>query len=142
MEKPIIIDGNLTVDDRGIVSFINDFSFKRVKRFYMVENHERGFIRAWHGHKNEAKYVLVVSGSILMGISKLDATSIDFPQKFILSSKKPSLLYIPPGYFNGFQSLEENTKIIFFSTSTLEESKDDDIRKEWRFWNIWDKNYR
>ena len=63
--------GDISVDDRGRVSYINDFDFKDVKRFYMVENHEKGFIRAWHGHKNEGKYVYVVSGTALVGVVNL-----------------------------------------------------------------------
>ena len=58
----ILLNGGLAVDDRGQVSFVNDFHFENVKRFYMVSNHKQGFIRAWHGHKNESKYVSVVSG--------------------------------------------------------------------------------
>jgi dTDP-4-dehydrorhamnose 3,5-epimerase len=62
--------------------------------------------------------------------------------KFVLSSQTPKVLWIPPGYFNGFKSLEENTKIIFFSTSTLEESLGDDIREDHDKWNIWNEDYR
>jgi dTDP-4-dehydrorhamnose 3,5-epimerase len=62
--------------------------------------------------------------------------------KFVLSDKSPKILWIPPGNFNGFKSLEENTKIIFFSTSSLEESMGDDIRESHDKWNIWLDDYR
>ena len=55
-----ILDGGIATDDRGCVRFVNDFNFKGVKRFYQVENHRQGFIRAWHGHKKEGKYVYTV----------------------------------------------------------------------------------
>tara|TARA_R110000824_G_scaffold375398_1_gene566295 strand:- start:1399 stop:1812 length:414 start_codon:yes stop_codon:yes gene_type:complete len=129
-----LIDGGVAVDDRGQLSFVNDFNFENVKRFYMVENHEKGFIRAWHGHKKEGKYVYVPSGAILIGAVDLDTEQID---RFVLSSSKPQVLYIPPGYANGFMNLQDNTKVIFFSTSTLEESVGDDIRFEWDKWDIW-----
>ncbi len=58
-----LIPGNVFADDRGFLRFINDFNFENVKRFYQVENHRQGFIRAWHGHKKEAKYVYVSKGS-------------------------------------------------------------------------------
>ena len=58
MDAPWLIEGGLAVDDRGIVSFVNDFDFAGVKRFYMVSNHKAGFVRAWHAHKHEAKYVM------------------------------------------------------------------------------------
>ena len=134
-----VINGGVSVDDRGSVRFVNDFNFEGVKRFYQVENHSRGFIRAWHGHKKEGKYVYVVNGSALVGVVNMETEEIT---KFVLSSQTPKVLWIPPGYFNGFKSLEENTKIIFFSTSTLEESLGDDIREDHDKWNIWNEEYR
>lgn len=139
-----LIKGGISIDDRGCLRFANDFNFEGVKRFYQVENHRRGFIRAWHGHRNEGKYVWVTSGTALIGVVPLDSKEGDMSnvKKFVLSDKSPSILWIPKGNYNGFMSLEENTKIIFFSTSTLEESKDDDIRKEYDVWNIWNENFR
>jgi dTDP-4-dehydrorhamnose 3,5-epimerase len=134
-----ILNGGISVDDRGSVRFVNDFNFSDVKRFYQVENHSRGFIRAWHGHKKEGKYVYVVSGSALIGVVNMETEKIS---KFVLSDKSPKILWIPPGNYNGFKSLEENTKILFFSTSTLEESLGDDIRECHDKWNIWEEEYR
>jgi dTDP-4-dehydrorhamnose 3,5-epimerase-like enzyme len=135
------IDGGLAVDDRGQVSFINDFNFKDVKRFYMVSNHSAGFVRAWHAHKKEAKYVLVVKGAAVVGavaIDDWDKPSKDAKvERFVLSEKKPSILFIPAGYANGFMSLTKDAQIMFFSTSTLEESLGDDFRYEARYWDIW-----
>ena len=137
--KEKIISGGLAVDDRGSVRFINEFDFKGVKRFYHVENHKRGFIRAWHGHVKEGKYVYVVDGSALIGVVNMKTNEVS---KYVLSNKSPKILWIPPGYFNGFKSLEENTKIMFFSTSSLEESLGDDIRKDFDEWDIWSDDYR
>lgn len=134
-----LINGGISVDDRGSVRFVNDFNFEGVKRFYQVENHDNNFIRAWHGHEKEGKYVYVASGSILIGVVNIETEEIS---KYVLSSLSPKILYIPPGFYNGFQTLEKNTKVLFFSTSTLEESLGDDIRQEYDRWNIWEKNYR
>ncbi len=135
-----IINGGIATDDRGSVMFVNDFDFLNVKRFYVVENHRSGFIRAWHGHNKEAKYVFVVSGTALIGAVKMN--SDDEAKKFILSDKNPKILYIPPGHANGFKTLEEGTKIIFYSTSTLEESLGDDIRFSFDKWDIWKEDFR
>lgn len=137
--QPKIYNGGLAVDDRGTVSFVNDFNFEGVKRCYMVENHERGFIRSWHGHRNEGKYVSVVNGSAIVGAVNMETEKVE---RYVLSSKKPQILWIPPGFANGFKSLEENTKIIFYSTSTLEESLNDDIRFPHDKWDIWNIEYR
>jgi dTDP-4-dehydrorhamnose 3,5-epimerase len=142
-KKPFLIDGGLAIDDRGLLVFANNFDFKNIKRFYMAENFSTDTIRAFHGHLKEEKYVLVVSGSAI--VVAVEMNNVKRPSKnkevyrFILSFKKPSVLYIPAGYVNGFKALEKNTKIIFFSTSTLEESKNDDFRFPADYWGtkIW-----
>jgi len=139
MKDPRIILGGIAVDDRGSVSFVNDFNFSDIKRFYMVENHRVGFIRAWHGHEKEGKYVFVAKGAALIGAVEMNSSD---PKKFILSDKSPRILFIPPGYANGFKTLEEGTRIIFYSTSTLEESLGDDIRFSFDHWDIWKEDFR
>jgi hypothetical protein len=36
---PHLIQGNIAVDDRGSLFFVNDFSLRDLKRFYVVSNH-------------------------------------------------------------------------------------------------------
>lgn len=153
MEKNNIktINGAVATDDRGSVRFVNDFNFERVKRFYQVQNHVQGFIRAWHAHEKEAKYVYVAKGSALVGAIPLEhmlsikaGAGVDVSKifKITISSNNPRIVYIPAGYANGFKSLEDNTIIQFFSTSSLEDSLGDDIRFEYDLVNIWKEDYR
>ena len=141
VDKPKLIQGGIAIDDRGSLSFVNDFNFANIKRFYMVENHQQGFVRAWHAHKKEMKCVMVVAGSALIGAVKIDdwknPSRDTLPEKFVLSDRKPSVLYIPAGYANGFMSLTKNAKIVFFSSSSLEESMGDDFRYPAQYWDIW-----
>ncbi len=140
---PSIINGKLRSDERGVVKFINDFNFEGIKRFYLIENANTKIIRAFHGHMKEAKYVYVVSGSILLCTVFLDDSKNPSREnkieKFILKADLPQMLYIPPSYANGFRVLEENVKVIFFSTSTLEESLKDDFRFPPDYWGskVW-----
>lgn len=154
--KPKIINGGVATDDRGSVRFVNDFNFENVKRFYQVENHRTGFIRAWHGHKYEEKYVYVPRGSALVGAVNLEyyenidmpgaglipGSRIHEPDFVVLSANNPKIWYIPAGYANGFKTLEPNTIIQFFSTSTLEEALEDDIRYNYKNPNIWEEDFR
>lgn len=155
MNEPVLTRGGIAVDDRGSLRFINDFDFKGVKRFYQVENHRQGFIRAWHGHLKEGKYVYVASGTALVGVTPLlPSDNMNEPggaytinghdaKKFTLSAKSPAVLYIPPGNANGFKNLEDGTIVIFFSTTTLDESKGDDIRFDWnRIIHFWEEDFR
>lgn len=141
-DRTHIFNGGLAVDDRGEIAFVNEFNFKGVKRFYMVSNHKAGFVRAWHAHRNEAKFVTAVLGEAVVGTVKIDnweKPSRDLSvERFVISSKKPQVLYIPPGYANGFMSLTPDLKLIFFSTATLQESAKDDIRYDARYWDIWE----
>lgn len=140
-DKVITISGGLAVDDRGEVGFVNGFNFQGVKRFYTVTNHRAGFIRAWHAHRNEAKYVTAVVGSAVVAAVRIDDWQEPSPgllvERFVLSAKRPSVLFIPPGYANGFMSLTDDLKLMFFSTSTLDESAADDIRFDSRTWDPW-----
>jgi len=136
-----VITGGVFADDRGKLRFVNDFDFSKVKRFYQVENHRQGFIRAWHGHIHEGKYVYVPRGTALVGVVSLDDANA-LPQKVVLTSEKPQILWIPPNHANGFMNLEDETIIMFFSTSSLKESMGDDIRFPYDKWNIWEEEYR
>lgn len=140
LEEPKLIEGACAVDVRGKVSFCNGFDFDGVKRFYMVENSQVGMVRAWHAHKHETKYVMMLKGEAIIAAVKID--NFGKPSKeakvdrFLMNAEKPTVLYIPPGHANGFITLTKNAQIIFFSTNTLEESKNDDYRYDPRYWDL------
>ncbi len=127
-------------DERGRVSFVNDFNFPHVKRFYVVETRVKGSLRGWHGHRHEGKYVFPIQGKAIVAAVEVD--NWESPSKnirlfqFILNSAKPCILYIPPGFANGFKSHTMHTKLMFFSTSTLEDSLIDDIRFPADYWTL------
>lgn len=139
--NPLLLEGGLAVDDRGSVAFVNAFDFEGVKRFYVVANHRQGFVRAWHAHRREAKYVTVITGAAVVAAVRIDDwenPSREAPvQRFVLTAEKPSVLFIPPGYANGFMSLTQDARLAFFSTSSVEESRGDDIRFDARHWDVW-----
>lgn len=141
MEKVELYEGGAFPDDRGTLKCVNSCVFPNVKRFYLVENWEPYFIRAWHGHKLEGKYVTVVSGAAVIAAVKVDNwenPSADLPvQRYVLSAERPQVLFIPAGYANGSMTLAPGTKIMYFSTTTWEESKGDDYRFPHLKWNPW-----
>jgi dTDP-4-dehydrorhamnose 3,5-epimerase len=144
--SPRFIEGDLSIDDRGEVAFVNDFHFDGIKRFYMVSNNRAGFVRAWHAHRLESKYVTAVQGAAVVAVVPIDNWECPSKQapvhRYVLSARKPSILCIPAGYANGFMSLTEDAKLFFFSTSTVAESKEDDVRYDARYWNPWDVHER
>jgi len=149
--EPRIISGNVAVDGRGLLQFVNDFTFVNVKRFYVVNNFQKRFVRAWHGHLKEMKYVYTVQGSIMVKVVSFENVKrsqlTKFSPKiysFILSDRKPQILVVPPGYYNGFKTLTGDASVIFFSTSTLEDSRHDDFREPWNLFGekIWEVEQR
>jgi dTDP-4-dehydrorhamnose 3,5-epimerase-like enzyme len=140
MPKCKIISGGAAYDDRGSLKYFNDFDAASlgIKRFYVVSNNSACDTRAWHGHFHEGKYCTVIAGSAIIVAIPIEGrfsggvelgSDIDM-ERFVLSANQPRMLYIPPGMFNGARTLEPGTQIMYFSTSTLEESKNDDIRVE------------
>jgi dTDP-4-dehydrorhamnose 3,5-epimerase len=142
MKEPTLISGGRATDDRGALGFINNFQLSEFKRFYTVENHENGFVRAWHGHLKEAKAIIVLRGSALVCAVKMTDTtkpSKDEPVKrVVLTSSNTSALFIPAGYANGFKTLTADALVLVFSSTTLDESLNDDYRFAYDYWNPWE----
>lgn len=136
-----LLSGGLASDDRGVLRFVNGFDLLEYRRFYLVENHQPSFVRAWHAHKLEAKAVTVVRGAAVVAAVRID--DWDNPSRdlevmrVVLAAQSPTVMEIPPGYANGFMTLQADTQMMFFSSSTLEESLGDDFRFPARHWDVW-----
>ena len=48
-----------------------------------------------------------------------------------LTARKPQIFFIPQGFYNGAMSLEDNTKILVYSTLLFDMVKFDDKRLAW-----------
>jgi dTDP-4-dehydrorhamnose 3,5-epimerase len=136
--KPEIISFKQFADDRGIVyGAVTDLDQKGIKRTYVVKNWAKGMVRAWHGHRKADTYMCVIKGS-----AKLVASNMDDPKDrlvVVLNEYTPGALFIPAGYYNGSVTLEDDTRILVYSTLTLEEVKNDDHRLPHDFYEE-DKN--
>jgi len=139
--KVTLLLGGKAIDDRGELTFANDFDLSTYRRFYNLKNHSLHFVRAWHGHKKEGKAFFVQKGSFIVStvlIDDWDNPSDKLPiERFVLSDQKPSILIVPPGYANGSMNLTPDAILTVFSTSSLNESLEDDFRFHSYFWNPW-----
>lgn len=140
-EHAVLIEGRVAVDDRGAVAFVNEFDLEPVRRFYVVRNHNYGFVRAWHAHRRERKFVTVVQGAALVCCVRIDDwndPSPDLPvERHVLAAEAPAVLAIPAGFANGFMSLTDDAAILFFSSTPLDASLGDDVRFPARHWDPW-----
>ena len=140
-KKVKIVNADVAIDGRGELLFCNDFNMSNIKRFYQIKNFKNPFVRAWHGHKFEDKYIIVSKGAALLAVVKIDnwkkpKKNIKI-KKFVLNDKKPKLLFIPGGHAHGYKTLLRNTSLIVFSTATLSQSMKDDYRFDAYYWNPW-----
>ncbi|MCD0471069.1 WxcM-like domain-containing protein [Flavobacterium sp. JAS] len=137
---PTIIQGGNFSDHRGTISYVNDFSFQDIERFYIISNSDNNPIRAWQGHKLDAKNFYCLSGSFKIHFVKVDNWEV--PSKNIaietvfVSESDSKVVHIPAGYANAIESLESNSKLISFSTLPLSNVSYDDVRYPSDYWNI------
>lgn len=143
---PCLLDLGSAIDDRGFLTFFNSLNDFNIKRFYLINNNQDNFIRAWHAHKNESKIFVCLDGSVQISLVKLN--NFIRPshklkvQNFYLSKSINKMLFIPGGYANGIKFFNFFSRLLVFSSSTLKESLEDDFRFKFDYWNPWDINYR
>ena len=129
---PKIIKGSFHSDTRGSLFCNNDFDASAIKRFYVIENQNVDFVRAWQGHKIEQRWFSVVEGSFkikLIAIDNWEHPSKDLvPFVFMINSEKLDILQIPHGYVSSIQYLEKGSKLLVMSDYLLGE-----IQDEYRF---------
>lgn len=125
----MIYKGNRHEDERGIVTFNNDFDASAVKRIYTLENHNTDFIRGWQGHKIEQRWFTAISGSFevrLIGPDNWETPSTSLqPQIYCLEARKLDVLHVPAGYITSIQALEKCSKLLVMADYGLDEIEDD-----------------
>lgn len=137
MSEPLIEYFPLYEDDRGsvYVPMDNVGSSERsggderklnLRRTYVVRNWSKGLVRAWHGHNKAWTGIHVIKGA-----TKVVAKNIEDASKVVtktLTDRKPGIFWVPPGWYNGAMSLEDDTRLLVYSTLSFEEVKGDDVR--------------
>lgn len=143
LEEILLIKGGQHTDERGTVSFVNDFDMSPVKRFYIIEHPDTTIARAWQAHKEERKWFYLVAGSYKVVLVKPDdwekPSEKLLTQEFILKSGINPVLHIPGGYANGFKALEAHSKLMVFSDFSIEDAGKDDFRFDKTLWYDWNK---
>ena len=138
--KPKLFKTKIAKDSRGSLSFMNELNLLKVKRFYIVQNNKNKFIRAWHGHMEEEKFMICIKGKALIKAVRISNTKRPSKKSKIFTFKLDALssnfVHIPAGYANGTQSLSKNMKLLVLSTSSLKESIKDDFRYPENYWKF------
>jgi len=140
---PRLIIGQQHQDERGTVTFFNDFDMTPVKRQYSIVPADALIVRAWQGHAVENKWFQVGTGKFLVRLIRLEAmqNQIHSPDifEFFLSAMNNTVLHIPGGFSNGFQSLEKNSLLKVYSDMSLSEALNDEFRFPVSHGHYWKK---
>lgn len=127
-----ITKGNKHTDQRGIITYNNDFDASQIKRIYTIENSSLDFIRGWQGHKVEQRWFACMKGKFEIRVIKLDDfenPSKDLPQiKYLLTADSLDFLHVPGGCITAIRALEEGSKLLVLGDYLLGE-----IQDEYRF---------
>ncbi|MFV0151827.1 WxcM-like domain-containing protein [Empedobacter falsenii] len=127
--NPQSLKGNRHEDERGIITYNNDFDASQIKRIYTIENHSVDFIRGWQGHKIEQRWFAAMKGAFEIAVIQVDDFENPSPylpiQTFNLTDEKLTYLQIPAGCITAIQAKEKDSKLLVLSDYSLGEVKDE-----------------
>jgi dTDP-4-dehydrorhamnose 3,5-epimerase len=122
----ILIKPDVYMDDRGFFmeSFRSDmFEKLGIPTEFMQENHSKSDINVLRGlhfqwKKPQGKLIRVISGKAVFVEIDIRPNSPTLYQHVMveLNSDNKYMLWVPPGFANGFLSLSNNTEIIYKCT--------------------------
>jgi dTDP-4-dehydrorhamnose 3,5-epimerase len=125
LEGAFIIDVEPFTDDRGFFTRFfceNEFRQHDLVSSFLQANHsgtdKAGTVRGMHMQNapwGETKLVKCIKGRIFDVIVDVRATSPTFLQWFgaELSAENKKMMYVPKGFAHGFQTLEDNSDIMY-----------------------------
>lgn len=124
-----IFKGNRHEDERGIITYNNEFDASKIKRIYTIENNSTDFVRGWQGHQVEQRWFACMKGAFEISVIEID----DFENpskelkisKHLLDDKELTFLHIPAGCVTAIQSKIEGSKLLVLADYALGEIQDE-----------------
>ncbi len=127
--SPQFLVGNRHEDERGIITFNNEFDASQIKRIYTIENHSTEFLRGWQGHSIESRWFAVMKGKFKIGMILFDDINELKPETkiewFEIEEGNLDYLYFPPKHLSCIQALEPNSKLLVLCNYALGEVQDE-----------------
>jgi dTDP-4-dehydrorhamnose 3,5-epimerase len=135
LDDILLIESRKFQDDRG--SFLKFFeqgilSNYVIRQVNFVSNKTKGIIRGLHFQQppnSEAKFFRVISGSINLVCLDVRPGSVHFQksQKYVLKPGNMAV-FIPKGYATGYEVMDENTQVLYFSDEDYHPDSESGIR--------------
>ena len=131
---PQFLEGKKHQDERGIITYNNDFDATSIKRMYTIENADLHFIRGWQGHKIEQRWFSAMKGTFkiqILSIAYFEKGLKDLqPYCFVLKAGQMDILHVPAGFVSSIQALEVGAKLLVLADYKVGEV-DDEFRFEY-----------
>ncbi|MCY0979379.1 WxcM-like domain-containing protein [Chryseobacterium wangxinyae] len=125
----MLLEGKKHQDERGIITFNNDFVASQIKSIYTIENHSTDFIRGWQGHKVEQRWFACMKGSFEISVIAVDNftnPSKDLTiQKYLLKDDALTYLRIPAGYITAIRARNGKSKLLVLADHEMGEISDE-----------------
>lgn len=123
-----IIEPNTFYDERGAFSRVfceselHDIFDLQIKQVNHSITKQKGTVRGLHFQyepNSEVKMVKCIKGSIYDVVVDIRKNSPTFLKTFTieLSEENQKMIYIPKGFAHGFQTLEDETQLLYFHSS-------------------------
>jgi len=134
MIRDVILTPLVThVDDRGYLTEIlraTDEHFTKFGQVYIVGMVKSNVIRAWHKHKVLWDWFFISHGTAKFALydDREDSPTYKEINTFVIGTRNPALLTIPPGVFHGWMSLEDDTQLISTASEVYDKENPDEIR--------------
>ena len=138
-----LVDLVVHSDDRGdLFEVIHDYELHKdvyegyveAPRFglvYCVHNRMPYVVRAFYKHERLWDYFCIVHGSAVFCLVNDREEPKELrvkPERFVLTSRKPQLLVVPPGVFHGWMSLEPDTILLSIGSELYDKEDPDEVR--------------
>lgn len=134
-------------DDRGYLMEIarahGDELHAVVHQFgqvYLVGDHVRGTIRAYHKHAQTWDWFCIVHGAakFVLKDDRQGSSTYGNMMTIVMSERAPKLLTVPPDVWHGWMSLEDDTLLISIASHTYNREQPDETRiPPHSFTNVW-----
>jgi dTDP-4-dehydrorhamnose 3,5-epimerase len=121
------------VDERGYLMEMlrcDDDIFEQFGQCYVAHNYP-GVIRAWHYHKKQLDFWVVVKGEIKVGLydAREDSPTKGIVNEVFLGEYHPTLLKIPIGVLHGYKTVGvEPSLLMNFPTQAYNPQEPDEYR--------------
>ncbi len=128
-----LVDLVARTDDRGYLIEIlraTDPHFTKFGQVYLVGDLARDTIRAFHKHAALWDWFFISHGTakFVLVDDRPDSPTLGEQNTFVVGSRNPALLVVPPGVYHGWMSLEDDTQMISTASDVYNREKPDEVR--------------